>query len=132
MSYEIDIRCNMSGNDFSPKRTEKSTGLKFEEKIEIGDLVLKGKLKNTLAVTGSATLVANSKQDNCSDYSLIEFIKLLSKNIDTLKSYGVQNFDLVLGIFYEDQCNFSFSPYLINLLNQIGLVLNVSCYQVEK
>jgi len=130
LSYEIDICCHISGNNFSPKKAEILTGLRLEKKIEIGDLILKGKFKNTLALIGSASLVANSNQEGFSDTSLTEFIKLLSENIDILKSCGVQNFDLVLGLFYKNQCNFSFSPYLIKLLNQTGLELNISCYQI--
>ncbi|MGY3705018.1 hypothetical protein BW731_02125 [Vagococcus martis] len=131
MSYEIDICCHVSGNDFSPNKAEKLIELKFENKIEVGDLILIGKFKDTLSIIGSASLSPFSNQDKFSDDYLINFIELLSENIDILKSCGVQNFDLSLGIFYKDQCNFSFSSQIIKLLNQTGLTLNISCFQIE-
>jgi len=132
LSYEFDIRCYMYGNKFSPKKIEKLTGLKLEKKIEVGDLVSKGYFKKEPSVIGCASLVHNINQDELSEDSLINFVKLLSQNIDILRANGVQHFDLSVGIFYQGQCNLSFSPYLLTLLSKLGLDINLSCYDVKK
>lgn len=38
MIKEMDIRCHFYGEKFSPKVVEKQSGIRLENKIEVGDI----------------------------------------------------------------------------------------------
>ena len=131
MSYEMDIRCYMWGNSFSPKKIEKMTELKLEQKLEVGDLITKGVLKNQFSLMGSASLVASNGQCDLVDTKLDDFIELLYSNFEILRTSGAENFDLSIGVFYHDQCNLSFSPHIMERIGKMGIDFNISCYEVR-
>lgn len=47
MIMEMDIRCHFYGEKFSPKKVEQLTGFTLENKIEVGDILHKGKTKES-------------------------------------------------------------------------------------
>ncbi|MDP5277224.1 hypothetical protein [Chengkuizengella axinellae] len=49
MIKEMDIRCHLYGERFSPTKVEQLTGISLENKIEVGDILSNGRNKGTLS-----------------------------------------------------------------------------------
>ncbi|MFB5284684.1 hypothetical protein [Peribacillus sp. Hz7] len=129
MIKEMDIRCHLYGESFSPMKIEKSTGITLENKIEVGDIVSKGRCKGELSSYGNGELCPQDEYKNSEDYGLLWIVETLQKYIDVFRSYGAKDIDLVIGVFYEGQCNFVLEPKAIKVIGELGIPLQVSCYE---
>lgn len=60
--------------------------------------------------------------------NLMGVLDSINKNKSRIKSLGVDEILLDLAVYYDGQCNLSFSPDEMKLISEIGMVFNVSCY----
>jgi len=57
MIEELDVRCHLSGDKFSPKKVEELTGVKLIQKKEVGEIgITKGPFKGQPVKYGSSVL----------------------------------------------------------------------------
>ncbi|AGK54609.1 hypothetical protein B1NLA3E_14315 [Bacillus sp. 1NLA3E] len=129
MIMEMDIRCHFYGEKFSPKKVEQLTGFTLENKIEVGDILHKGKNKGKPSDFGNGELCPPNDIRDKEDFGLLWVAEALYKHIDVFRIYGAENIDLVIGVFYEAQCNFVFEPESLLLFGKIGIPIQVSCYE---
>ncbi|WP_214484875.1 hypothetical protein [Bacillus sp. SM2101] len=60
----------------------------------------------------------------------LEWISLLMKEyISVFHHCGAENIDLVIGVFYEGQCNFTLPSKALKLIGEMGIDLLISCYE---
>lgn len=129
MIKEMDIRCHFYGEKFSPKVVEQLTGFTLENKIEVGEISHKGRNKGKPSDYGNGELCPPKDYKDKEDFGLLWIAEALYKHIDVIRSSGAEDIDLVIGVFYEGQCNFVFEPESIKLIGELGLPLQVSCYE---
>ena len=53
----------------------------------------------------------------------------LSNHIDTFRENGAENIDLVIGVWYDKQCNLVFESEAIKLIGELKILMQVSCYK---
>ena len=53
----------------------------------------------------------------------------LTKQIDVLRTCGTKKIELVIGVWYDKQCNLVSEPESIKLIGELGIPLQVSCYE---
>lgn len=125
----MDIRCHFYGEKFSPKVVEQLIGIKLENKIEVGDISKRGRNKGKPTDYGNGELSPLKDFKDKEDFSLYWLALTLSKHIDVFRKCGAENIDLVIGVWYEKQCNLVFEPETIKLIGDLGIALQVSCYE---
>ncbi|MEI2358716.1 hypothetical protein [Mesobacillus zeae] len=129
MIVDMDVRCHLYGEKFSAKKVEELTGLTLDNKMEIGDIATMGKYKGTPTPYGNGELLPPNKYKQRDDFGL-EWISLIMKeNISVFRNCGAENIDLVIGVFYEGQCNFTLPSKTLKLIGEMGIELQVSCYE---
>lgn len=121
----------MGGENFSPIKAQKITGLVFSKIQELGSLETKGPNKGKPRTLGSAVLYAPNNVDldlNC--YAGLEWIvDNLKDNIKILIECGAEEMYLSIGVFYKYQCNMAFEPYLLNKISDLNVSFWISCYE---
>jgi len=110
-------------------KIEKSIRITLENKIEVGAILSKGRYKGEPSSYGNGELCLQDECKNLEDYGLLWIAETLQKHIEIFRSYGAKNIDLVIGVFYEGQCNFVLEPKAIKLIGKLGIPLQVSCYE---
>ncbi|WP_167555399.1 DUF4279 domain-containing protein [Gottfriedia acidiceleris] len=128
MITEMDITCHLYGDNFSPNKVEQLTGLTLMNKIEVGDIRTKGVYKDKASPYGDCVLYPPEKHKQTDDYGLLWLAENLSKHLELIKNCGAENIDLVIGVFYDGQCNFVLDPKAINIIGGLGIPLQISCY----
>jgi len=128
MIREIDVRCHLYGENFSPKLLEQLTGITLENKLEVGDMLTKGINRGKPSTYGDAILCPPDENKKSEDYGLLWVAETLYKNIDVIRN-NVDHFELVIGVFYEEQCNFVLEPKALKLIGELGIPLQISCYE---
>ncbi|MEY9977914.1 hypothetical protein ABH968_002860 [Lysinibacillus sp. RC79] len=129
MIKDMDIRCHFYGEEFSPKVVEQLIGIKLENKIEVGDISKIGRNKGKPSDYGNGELCPPKDFKDTEDFGLHWLAVTLSKNIVFFRKCGAENIDLVIGVWYEKQCNLVFEPESIKLFGDLGIALQVSCYE---
>ncbi|MEH7014699.1 hypothetical protein V7087_28470 [Neobacillus niacini] len=129
MIKEMDIRCHFYGEKFSPKVVEKLIGITLKNKIEVGDISNRGRNKGKPADYGNGELCPPKDFKDNEDFGLYWIALTLSKHIDIFRKCGAENIDLVIGVWNEKQCNLVFKPESIKLIGELGIPLQVSCYE---
>ena len=129
MIMKMDIRCHFYGEKFSPKVVEKQSGIRLENKIEVGDITKRGGNKGKPSDYGNGELCPPKEFKGKEDFGLYWIALTLSKHIDILRECGADNIDLVIGVWFEEQCNLAFEPEAIKLIGELGIALQVSCYE---
>lgn len=125
MIVDMDVRCHLYGDNFSAKKVEELTGLTLNNKMKFGEIATRGKYKGTPIPYGNGELSPPSEYKEKDDFGL-EWISLIMKDyISVFRSCGAENIDLVIGVFYEGQCNFT----LPSKAGELGIELQVSCYE---
>lgn len=77
MIKEMDIRCVLSGECFSPDKIEKLMGLTLKNKIEVGEIISKGRYREEPSAYGSGELYPPDECKNSEDYGLIWIVETL-------------------------------------------------------
>lgn len=129
MIKEMDIRCHIYGEKLSPKVMEKQSGLILENKIEVGDISKRGRDKGEPSDYGKCELSPPNDSKDKEDFGLYWIALTLSKHMDIFHECGADKIDLVIGVWFEKQCNLAFEPESIKLIGELGIALNVSCYE---
>jgi hypothetical protein len=129
MIVDMDVRCHLYGDEFSPKKVEELTGITLENKIEVGEIATRGRYKGTPTPYGNGEIIPPSNYKDTNDFGLEWIALTMYEHINVFRKCGAKNIDLVIGIFYEGQCNFSFPPKAIKLIGEMGIELQVSCYE---
>ena len=129
MIKKMDIRCQFYGKKFSPKVVEKQSGITLENKIEVGDITNRGKNIGKPSDYGNGELCPPKDFKDNEDFGLYWIALTLSKHIDIFRKCGAEDIDLVIGVWYEKQCNLVFEPKSIKLIGELGIALQVSCYE---
>lgn len=129
MIMKMDIRCHFYGEEFSPKMFEQLTGLKLVKKIEVGETLKVGIYKGNPSDYGSGQLCPPIEFQGNEDFGLGWIALTLSKQIEVLRRCGTEKIDLVIGVWYDKQCNLVFEPESIKLIGELGIPLQVSCYE---
>lgn len=125
----MDIRCLLTGRHFSPKILEQLTGLTLENKVEVGELRKGGRKRGKPSEDGSGELCPPKDLSGKKDFGLLWIAEVLYKHIDVISSSGAESVDLIIGVWYEKQCNLVFEPEAIKLIGEMGIPLQVSCYE---
>lgn len=126
------VSCQIKGNYFSPKKVMADLGLVFSEEHEEGTPIRKGPNKGKLLTYGYAELAPPKEIEESQEDAGFEWlIGLLSEKVESLREYGAKEIDLDLAVFYDVQCNFSFSPDVLAKAAGLGVPLWVSCYQID-
>ncbi|MBM6617091.1 hypothetical protein [Bacillus suaedaesalsae] len=128
MIKEMDIRCHLFGENFSPKKLKEFAGIVLENRIEVGDELTKGRFKGKPSPEGYGVLCPPIEYRNSDDFGLHWVAQKISKHQDDLQKCGVVEIKLVIGVFYEGQCNFVLEPKAIGLIGELGIPLEISCY----
>lgn len=126
MIVDMDIRCHLYGKQFSPKKVEQLTGLILENKKEVGDIATRGMFKGKPTPYANGELVPPQKGN---DFGLEWIALTMYEQINTFRKCGAEDIDLVIGVFYEDQCNFTLSSKALKLIGEMGIELQISCYE---
>ncbi len=53
----------------------------------------------------------------------------MKEYISVFHHCGAENIDLVIGVFYEGQCNFTLPSKALKLIGEMGIDLLISCYE---
>ncbi len=128
MIKEMDIRCHLYGDEFSPNRVEELTGITLENKIEVGEIATKGRYRGKPTPYGNGELIPLSKYKETNDFGLEWIALTIFEHLDVFRKCGAENIELVVGVFHEGQCNFSLPPKAMKLIGEMGIELQVSCY----
>ncbi|QKE76085.1 hypothetical protein HPK19_25100 (plasmid) [Arthrobacter citreus] len=132
MIEELDVRCHLSGDKFSPKKVEELTGVKLIQKKEVGEIGTKGPFKEQPVKYGSGVLCPPEGIVYLDYNNKIYWVaKTLYDFIDDIKKCGVEDIDFVIGVFYKEQCNFALEPDALKLIGELGVHLSISCYENE-
>lgn len=132
MITEIDVCCHLSGENFSPKRLEQLINFHFFEKTEIGDLTKSGPNKNTSSSEAYCSFQPPKKYNDLEEFEdggLLWMAETIKKNIDVFHNNGVEQIELIVGIWYDKQCNLVFAPKIMKILGELNIHLQVSCYE---
>ena len=129
MIKEMDIRCHLYGENFLPKMVEKQSGIALENKIEVGDITNRGRNKGKPSDYGKGVLCPPKEFKVKEDFGLYWVALTLTKYINIFRECGADNIDLVIGVWFEGQCNLAFEPESIKLIGELGIALQVSCYE---
>ena len=129
MVNEMDIRCCFYGENFSPTVVEQLSGVTLENKIEVGDILKRGIDKGKPSNYGKGELCPPKDFKDNEDFGLNWLALALSKHIEIFRKCSAENIDLIIGVWYEKQCNLVFEPEPIKLIGELGLDLQVSCYE---
>lgn len=127
MITRMSIRCQMYGQEFSPNLVEQLTGLVLEDKNEVGELQKRGPFKGKPANFGWGVLC--SPTDFEDDDELKWIVSALSKHIEIIRICGAEDIDLVIGAWYDKQCNLVFTAESIKILGELGITIELSCYE---
>jgi hypothetical protein len=95
MIDDISVSINFSGDKFSPTKAENVTGLIFSDKIEYGDIGIRGKYKGIAVPYGSGTLKV-SKDIDMND-RILWLTEALSGKIETLRTLGSDEPHIYIG-----------------------------------
>lgn len=93
MIRDMDIRCHFYGEKFSPKVVERLSGIKLENKIEIGDISKRGRNKGKPSDYGNGKLSPPKDFKDKEDFGLYWLALTLSKHIDIFRKCGAENID---------------------------------------
>lgn len=129
MIIKMDIRCHFYGEQFSPKVFEQLTGLSLMNKIEVGEYLKVGINKGNPSDYGSGQLCPPIEFEGNEDFGFGWIALTLSQQIEELYRCGTEKIDLVIGVWYDKQCNLVFEPESIRLIGELGIPLKVSCYE---
>jgi hypothetical protein len=128
MIKEMDIRCHIFGENFSPKKLEELTFIVLENRIELGDELTKGRFKGDPSQEGYGVLCPPEEYRNADDFGLLWIAQKITKHLDDLLICGATEIKLIIGVFYEGQCNFVLEPRAIELIGELGIPVEISCY----
>jgi hypothetical protein len=129
MIEDISVSINFSGDKFSPNKAEEVTGLVLSNKIEFGDIGLRGKYKGKPVPYGSGTLKA-SQEINMHD-RILWLTNALSDKVDALIKLGSDEPHIYIGYYYKDQCNLTLTKREIAAIAELDLEFCFSCYDVS-
>jgi hypothetical protein len=129
MIKNMDICCHLNGEKFSPILVEQQTGIMLANKIKVGDLLTKGVNKGKPSSYGSGELRPPYEYTNTEDYGLLWIAETLSTHIEIIRNNGADNIDLIIGVFYEGQCNFVFESNALKKIGELSIPLQISCYE---
>jgi hypothetical protein len=129
MIKEMDIRCHLSGDEFSPKKVEELIGITLENKIEVGETATRGRYRGTPIPYGNGELIPPSNSKDTKDFGLEWIALTMYEHLDVFRNCGAENIDLVIGVFFEGQCNFTLPPKAMKLIGDTGIELQISCYE---
>lgn len=125
---EIHIQCQIDGRRFSPVQAERRTGLRLDEKMEVGDIEKLGRNRGKSLLTGSCLLVPEGLPRSAYGPRLEKLITVLESHIGALRKCGATNFVIQMSVAYDSQCNLEFSPDEMKRLSQLDIPLAVTCY----
>ncbi|MET3195218.1 hypothetical protein [Bacillus sp. OAE603] len=128
MITEMNIACHIYGDNFSPNKVEQLTGLTLSKKIEIGDITAIGVYKGKPSHYGDCVLYPPENHKQSEDYGLLWLAENLSKHLELIRKCGAENIEVVIGVFYDGQCNFVLDSKAINIIGGLGFPLQISCY----
>ena len=128
------------GEEFSPSKAEGILNLTLGPlKNEPGELGSRGKYKGKPTPFGSATI---EYEWTVSDPVFQEnFPDLLPSNldlftvpnfVDVLRDCGAINITLYVNVGYDTQCNMELSSQLLSALGKLGIVVAITCYQLDE
>jgi hypothetical protein len=129
MIDDISVSINFSGDKFSPTEGENATDLIFSDKIEFGDIGIRGKYKGKPVPYGSGTLKV-SKDINMHN-RILWLTETLSGKIDVLRKLGSDEPHIYIGYFYKDQCNLTLTKSEIKAIAALNLEFCFSCYDIS-
>jgi hypothetical protein len=129
MIDDISVSINFSGDKFSPTKAENVTGLIFSDKIEYGDIGIRGKYKGIAVPYGSGTLKV-SKDIDMND-RILWLTEALSGKIEALRTLGSDEPHIYIGYFYKDQCNLTLTKTEIAAISELNLEFCFSCYDIS-
>lgn len=123
---EFSPYLKMSGEDFSPSRFEKSTGMIFSEKIERGDIGVRGRWKDKPIPYGMGVLEVPNTVPKGERFSW-----LLGAAVPHSEQFSSQGAEIILHlcVAYKNQCNMEFTPEEILKIGKLGANFTISCYE---
>jgi len=126
MIDELRLSVLLRGETFSPKEAEKSTGLNLVDKLEVGEIAIRGRYRGKPVPYGTAQLEV--PDDIPYGERLLWIIGVLEIHLDSLYSMGADTTRIYAGYFYKDQCNFGFGKNELLALAKLNIDFDISCY----
>ena len=77
----------------------------FSKKVEVGEIAIRGRYRGTPTPYGNGELILP-----------INYNLTMYDHLDVFRNCGAENIDLVIGVFYEGQCNFTFPLKAMKLI----------------
>ncbi|WP_078410723.1 hypothetical protein [Priestia abyssalis] len=131
MIKEIDVACHLSGSNFSPNKLEQMTGIELVRKTEVGDIFKLGINRGNVSTYGYGVLYPPKEESQAEDFGLDWVANVLNQQIDTFQKCGLEDIDLVIGVFYVGQCNFTLDPKALKKIGSLNIPLQISCYETD-
>ena len=106
MIVRESITVKISGERFSPADAALRTRLPLVDKVEPGEIELRGSRKGCPLPYGYANL--NASDEVPDDGKLGALLDLLLPHIETFRSLGADEIAVYAGYFWKDQCHLTF------------------------
>ncbi|TAL69808.1 MAG: hypothetical protein EPN82_04080 [Bacteroidetes bacterium] len=123
------VSCNLIGEKFSPGKLEKKIKYIFNDKIEVGDIGLKGRYKDKPIPYGSVEIYPPEELRYEHEIAQLDWIiEFLEKNKVQISKSNIDDIKIMVSIFYETQCDMSFDSELLKRIGDLKLDLNICCF----
>ncbi|MBI4965357.1 MAG: hypothetical protein HY913_18920 [Desulfomonile tiedjei] len=126
----IYAHCSLWGEEFSPAKAERNSGMPFDEKSEPGEIATFGRFRGQPLPYGSAKLILREggERGKLIDPEIISFV---AKNLHHFRKAGATDIQIDIVVAYGGQCNLEMSPEFLNSVASLGIPLTLSCYEDE-
>jgi hypothetical protein len=75
--------------------------------MEVGELATKGIYKGAPTPYGNGQLIPPGNYKEKNDFGLEWIALTIYENLNIFRNCGAENVELVIGVFYKGQCNFT-------------------------
>ncbi|WP_444895005.1 hypothetical protein [Microbulbifer sp. SSSA005] len=129
MIAELRLSVLLRGEKFSPKEAENVTGLRLQDKLELGEISPRGPYRGKPVPYGTAQLEVPAEIPY--DNRLMWIIRTLEVNLKKLYGCGAEETRIYAGYFYKDQCNFCFNREELSAIAKLDIDFAISCYDIS-
>jgi len=129
MIDELRLSVLLRGEMFSPKEAENLTGLRLQDKLELGEISPRGRYRGKPIPYGTAQLEVPAEIPY--DDRLMWIVRALEVNLKQLYECGAEETRVYAGYFYKDQCNFGFSKEELSAIAKLNIDFDISCYDMS-
>lgn len=115
------------GDSFSPAKVEQETGLKFNQKHEVGQIGQRGRFKGKPFPFGHAILEAPEKIE--AEAKLEWLLDTALPHTATFRHLGVTYGKIHVTYAYDSQCNLEYEPKIMEKIARAGFSFTITCHK---